>query len=211
MEQLNSSKIKNLQTQVIELWHTKEDLIHTWNDALRLLGTELQGSSKLVYDNQLINCFQWHQEDKSRTPNASDSILAQVKREIDSSNQRRVDKIEELDAYLVSRLVNKLGELDEHIPLNSETPGSIIDRLSILALKIYHMLQETKRPDAKADTISKCRKKLEILLAQQNDLGKSLDQLMQDLACGKRRLKVYYQFKMYNDPETNPAIYLSLT
>jgi hypothetical protein len=209
MRQLNSSAIEEVLVHVIQLWHAKEELIHTWNDALRLLPAEHSDLFKLIHEIQLINCYQWHEEDKARIPNAPDGVLAQVKRSIDASNQRRVDKIEELDKYLADWLAANLGRLDENIPMNSETPGNIIDRLSILALKIYHMQQETQRQDASPANILKCREKLGILQEQRKDLHECLDQLIKDLIQGRKKLKVYYQFKMYNDPETNPAIYLN--
>jgi hypothetical protein len=210
MKPLTSLAVDEVQTRGIQLWHAKEKLIHSWDEALRLLPPSHDGLFRLIYENQLINCYQWHEEDKARIPHAPDSFLAQVKREIDASNQRRTDKIEEIDGYLVNWLADKLGQLDEDIPMNSETPGNIIDRLSILSLKIYHMRQETRRRDAPADNALRCRKKLEILWEQKKDLHQCLDQLIEDLIQGRKRLKVYYQLKMYNDPQTNPAIYLNL-
>jgi hypothetical protein len=210
MRQLESGAVEKIQTQVIHLWHAKEELIHSWQDAVALLPAASEGIMKLIHENQLINCYQWHEEDKSRIPNAPDSLAAQVKRSIDASNQRRTDKIEEIDSCLINWLNDGHGQPDENIPLNSETPGNIIDRLSILLLKIYHMQQEVQRLDALPDSVVKCQKKLEILLEQKADLQKCFDQLMGDLFKGTKRLKAYYQFKMYNDPQTNPAIYLNL-
>ncbi len=208
IDKIKVHKINELQIQLINNWHNKEELIHSWEDAKNILAEEYNGILRLVHDNQLINCFQWHEEDKARIPDVQDSFIAQIKRIIDISNQRRNDKIEEIDAALVAVLAEKVGILNNDIPINSETPGSIIDRLSILALKIYHMKQEVKRIDVKPDKLMLREDKLKILLEQQDDLSLSFTQLINELMCGKKRLKVYYQCKMYNDPDTNPAIYL---
>lgn len=146
----------------------------------------------------------WHEEDKARDPHASDSLIATVKRNIDKLNQMRNDTIEVLDDKIIATLDSNQPE---NLPMNSETPGSIVDKLSINALKIYHMHEQTERADATADHIEKCTQKLAILRAQAGDLQNCLSSLIDDLMHGKKRMKLYRQMKMYNDPTLNPVLY----
>jgi hypothetical protein len=148
----------------------------------------------------------WHIEDEARRPGASDAELAEVKRRIDATNQRRNDAVEELDRALLESLA------PQNLPaagaaLHSETPGLIIDRLSILSLKIYHTREESCREDAPAGHAERNCERLAILEEQRADLAHCLDTLWSDILAGKRRFKLYRQMKMYNDPSLNPAIY----
>jgi hypothetical protein len=148
----------------------------------------------------------WHIEDEARAPGASDAALADVKRRIDQTNQLRNDLAEDLDRALLDWLTpQSLPNPDA--PLNSESPGLIIDRLSILALKIYHTREEADRRDASAAHAERNRDRLRILVEQRADLGHCLDLLWRDTLAGTRRFKLYRQMKMYNDPTLNPAIY----
>lgn len=149
----------------------------------------------------------WHEEDIARSPHVRDAELAQVKRNIDKLNQQRNDLIEQLDDYLLRELETAAIELQPDARLNTETPGSVIDRLSILALRIYHMGEQAGRTDASEQHRAKARARLEILDEQLADLSASLDELLDDVFSGRRRLKVYRQFKMYNDPTMNPYLY----
>lgn len=153
----------------------------------------------------------WHQEDQARDPNVSDSQIALVKRTIDRLNQSRNDTIEQLDAWILTELTNAAIIPAELATLNSETPGSLIDRLSINALKIYHMQEQVERQDVSTDHHQKCRHKHSILVEQRNDLGQCLEQLIEDLWQGHKFMKVYHQFKMYNDANLNPVLYQSKT
>ena len=161
----------------------------------------------LVSMQHYVNFELWHQEDMARDPDAPDSKIAAVKRAIDVLNQRRNDMIEQMDQYLLDELQNKKIKYTSETEMNSETPGSIIDRLSINALKIYHMDEEIQRLDVTDEHRKKCSGKLSVLQDQRNDLKKSLEKLLADLSNGKKRLKVYQQMKMYNDENLNPVLY----
>ena len=161
----------------------------------------------LVSMQHYVNFELWHQEDMARDPDAPDSKIAAVKRAIDVLNQRRNDMIEQMDQYLLDALQSKNIKYTADAEMNSETPGSIIDRLSINALKIYHMDEEIQRLDVTDEHRKKCSGKLSVLQDQRNDLKKSLEKLLADLSNGKKRLKVYQQMKMYNDENLNPVLY----
>ncbi len=148
----------------------------------------------------------WHIEDEARTPGASDAEIAHVKRRIDRTNQQRNDLIEELDRAIQDWLKAR-GLPNPDAPLNSEPPGMMIDRLSILALKIYHTREEAERKDAPTGHAELNRDRLTILEEQRDDLAGCVDALWQETLGGKRRFKLYRQMKMYNDPALNPAIY----
>jgi len=144
----------------------------------------------------------WHEEDKARAPEVSDAEIARVKRAIDVLNQRRNDLVEKMDMWLIERL-----EQDPAAPLHSETPGLMVDRLSILALKIYHTGQEAHRASATDDHRLRNVGRLALLEEQREDLSGCLDALWAEVLNGTRRFKLYRQMKMYNDPELNPAVY----
>ncbi len=148
----------------------------------------------------------WHIEDEARALGATDTHIAAVKRRIDGTNQQRNDLIEELDCILLGWLEER-GLPNAAAPLNSEPPGMIIDRLSILALKIYHTREEAGRSDAPAGHAARNQERLGILEEQRAGLSGCLDALWQEVLGGGRRFKVYRQLKMYNDPSLNPAIY----
>lgn len=144
----------------------------------------------------------WHEEDKARAPGASDAEIARVKHAIDALNQRRNDLMEKIDRWLLERL-----EQNEDAPLHSETPGLMIDRLSVLALKIYHTHEEAGRASATEAHRQRNRERLTLLCEQRRDLAGCLDELWREVLSGERRFKLYRQMKMYNDPELNPAMY----
>ena len=168
---------------------------------------EVSNFLNLVSMQHYVNFELWHQEDMARDPDAPDSKIAAVKRAIDVLNQRRNDMIEQMDQYLLDALQSKNIKYTADAEMNSETPGSIIDRLSINALKIYHMDEEIQRLDVTDEHRKKCSGKLSVLQDQRNDLKKSLETLLADLSSGKKRLKVYQQMKMYNDENLNPVLY----
>ena len=168
-----------------------------------------RGVEALVIEQHRQNFALWHEEDRARAPLAPSEQIAQTKRNIDALNQVRNDLVEAIDRELLQQLdtagVNTAGVL------HSETPGMIVDRLSILSLKIFHTREQIERSDATMEHISRNRDRLKILLQQRQDLADCLTVLWQDIQEGKRHFKLYRQLKMYNDPELNPEIYKSLS
>ena len=191
-------KLLERQLKEVEQWHEElpqED------------SSELADFPSLVSTQHQVNFELWHQEDLARDPDVSDSKVTGIKRAIDVLNQRRNDLIEQLDQFLLNVLSKENVNTTDQTELNSETPGSMIDRLSINALKIYHMNEEIQREDAAEIHRKKCFGKLSVLQEQREDLGQCLDKLLVDLSTGKKRLKVYQQMKMYNDESLNPVLY----
>lgn len=158
-----------------------------------------------LYEKNWIDAVQWHLEDIIRDPGIDPVEALALKRRIDRSNQDRTDMVEEFDTYYRNRYAEVKVSPDATI--NTESPAWALDRLSILALKIYHMQQEVVRTDASAAHIGKCQAKLDVLLEQQKDLVSAIDTLLDDIAAGRKYMKVYRQMKMYNDPDTNPVLY----
>ena len=152
-----------------------------------------------------IDTVQWHLEDIIRDPHINPIEALALKRRIDRSNQDRTDLVEEIDSYF-RQLYSDVKPLPD-ARLNTESPAWAIDRLSILALKIWHMKEQTERKDADAEHIARCQAKLDVLLEQQTDLSTAIDQLLEDIGEGRKYMKVYRQMKMYNDPATNPVLY----
>lgn len=159
----------------------------------------------LLYLKNWIDTVQWHLEDIIRNPSIEPADALKIKRRIDTSNQERTDVVEYIDSYFLEQYKNITPSKDASI--NTESPAWAIDRLSILALKIYHMKVETGRTDASAEHIASCRLKLSILLEQRKDLSLAIDELLNDIAAGRKYMKVYKQMKMYNDPSLNPVLY----
>jgi len=152
-----------------------------------------------------IDTVQWHYEDIIRDPHIDPVEALSLKRRIDHSNQDRTDLVEEIDSYF--RKVYSSVNPQPDARLNTESPAWAVDRLSILALKIYHMQEQVNRADASDEHRRKCQAKLDVLLEQQADLSTAIDQLLDDYAQGRKVMKVYRQMKMYNDPSTNPVLY----
>lgn len=152
-----------------------------------------------------IDTVQWHLEDIIRDPHIDPVEALNLKRRIDRSNQDRTDLVEQIDSYF-RMIYNDVKPLAD-ATINTESPAWAVDRLSILALKIYHMKEQVDRSDASDEHIDKCQKKLNVLLEQQVDLSTAIDQLLDDIKAGRKYMKVYRQMKMYNDPSTNPILY----
>ena len=152
-----------------------------------------------------IDTVQWHYEDIIRDPHIEPAEALALKRRIDRSNQERTDLVEDIDSWFRQTYSDVTPDKDAR--LNTESPAWAVDRLSILALKIYHMQEQTERSDASDEHRQLCRAKLDVLLEQQQDLSTAIDQLLEDIAEGRKYMKVYRQMKMYNDPSTNPILY----
>lgn len=152
-----------------------------------------------------IDTVQWHFEDIIRDPEIDPVGALALKRRIDKSNQDRTDLVEQIDSYF--RELYKEVKVDADARINTESPAWAVDRLSILALKIYHMKEQAERTDATPEHVAKCKAKLSVLLEQQKDLSTAIDQLLEDIAAGRKYMKVYRQMKMYNDVDTNPVLY----
>jgi Protein of unknown function (DUF4254) len=186
--------------QVIEEYHVVN---HT--DTALLNPYTSPSLENLLYKKCWIDTVQWHLEDIIREPAIHPELALQIKRRIDSSNQERTDMVEFIDDYFLKKYATVKPLPDAG--LNTESPAWAIDRLSILALKIYHMQLEAERPDATEGHRVACKKKLGILLEQQKDLSSAIDELLEDISLGKKYMKVYRQMKMYNDPSLNPVLY----
>ena len=159
----------------------------------------------LLYLKNWIDTVQWHLEDIIRNPEIDPAEALAIKRRIDRSNQDRTDMVEYIDSWLLEKYKDTAVAPDAR--LNTETPAWAIDRLSILALKIYHMKQETLRTDVGDAHRAACRAKLEVLETQQADLSQAIEELLEDIEAGRKYMKTYKQMKMYNDPALNPVLY----
>ncbi len=159
----------------------------------------------LLFRKNWIDAVQWHLEDIIRDPAIDPVNALKIKRRIDKSNQDRTDLVESLDDFFLEKY-KKVTVLSD-ATINTESPAWALDRLSILALKIFHMEEEASRKDASIDHLEKCKSKLSVLLEQRKDLSSAIDQLMSDLEGGKKFMKTYKQMKMYNDPALNPVLY----
>jgi hypothetical protein len=194
---ISPASIPALHDELTLRWH--EEAFETWRPPA-------DAWTALVARQHLANFELWHTEDEARTPDASDADLARVKRRIDETNQRRNDLVESLDRRMLDELAGR-GLPNPEAELNSETPGLMIDRLSILSLKIFHTREEIARVDAPAGHAERNQQRLEILQEQRGDLAGCLERLWEETLKGTRRFKLYRQLKMYNDPALNPAVY----
>ena len=166
---------------------------------------ELKSIEYYLYLKNWIDAVQWHFEDIIRDPQIDPVEALALKRRIDKSNQDRTDLVELIDSYFLDKY--KEVKLSSDATINTESPAWAIDRLSILALKIYHMQQEVDRTDTTPEHHAQCQNKLNVLLEQQKDLSLAIDQLLADIEAGRKYMKVYKQMKMYNDPALNPVLY----
>lgn len=159
----------------------------------------------LLYAKNWIDTVQWHLEDIIRDPQINPVEALRLKRRIDASNQERTDMVEYIDSWFLQKY--KDVQVQQNATINTESPAWAVDRLSILALKIYHMQVEASRADAGEQHQAATEKKLAVLLIQRDDLSLAIDQLLQDIAAGRKYMKVYKQMKMYNDETLNPVLY----
>ena len=163
------------------------------------------GIERDLYLKAWIDTVQWHFEDIIRDPEINPADALTLKRRIDKSNQDRTDLVERIDSYFLTLYKNV--SIQSNATINTESPAWAIDRLSILALKIYHMREQAERTDASAEHLERCKSKLQVLLEQQKDLSSAIDTLLDDIEHGRKYMKVYKQMKMYNDADTNPILY----
>ena len=180
---------------------------HRWDDVDHPIENPYEPGSleHLLYHKNWIDTVQWHLEDIIRDPQIDPVAALAIKRRIDKSNQDRTDMVEYIDSYLLDKYRDVEPRPDAR--LNTETPAWAIDRLSILALKIYHMAREAERTDVGDAHRAACRKKLDVLLAQQVDLSGAIEELIGDIEAGRKYMKTYKQMKMYNAPALNPVLY----
>ena len=180
---------------------------HRWDDVDHPIDNPYTPGTidHLLYRKNWIDTVQWHLEDIIRDPAIDPAEALCIKRRIDKSNQDRTDMVEYVDSYLLDKYKEIVPAPDAR--LNTETPAWAIDRLSILALKIYHMAREAERTDVDDEHRAACRKKLDVLLSQQVDLSRAIEELIEDIEAGRKYMKTYKQMKMYNDPALNPVLY----
>ena len=194
----DASEIAARQTALTARWHQVTPAV-----SAPAAGDAAASFYRLLEENHLRNFSLWHEEDVARRDDLGFEAVYKAKRNIDRFNQERNNFAEEMDKAIVAALVPPASGC----PRNSETPGMMIDRLSILALKEYHMHEETVRPEASADHRTKCGEKLARIRQQRADLTGCLADLLADVAAKRRTFSVYFQFKMYNDPALNPQLY----
>ncbi|MDR1810770.1 MAG: DUF4254 domain-containing protein [Prevotella sp.] len=195
-----TEECNSLFDRVIEAYHLTDDV-----DAVVENPYQAPQIEYFLYTKNWIDTVQWHLEDIIRDPGIDPVKALEIKRRIDKSNQDRTDLVELIDSYFLDKYkdVRPLS----FAKINTESPAWAMDRLSILALKIYHMQQEAQRADATEAHREQCQKKLDILLEQRKDLSTAIEELLAEIEQGRKYMKVYKQMKMYNDPELNPVLY----
>lgn len=195
-----ANQYNKLFDEVIEKYHIIDSIDQPFENPY-----DKNSFEHLLYRKNWIDTVQWHYEDIIRLPDINPTEAIVLKRKIDASNQDRTDMVEYIDSYFLNKF--KDVKVKEGAKINSETPAWAIDRLSILALKIYHMNEEATRTSASEAHRAKCQEKLNVLLEQRVDLSTAIDDLLADFASGEKYVKVYKQMKMYNDEDTNPMLY----
>ncbi|MEP6261300.1 MAG: DUF4254 domain-containing protein [Gillisia sp.] len=196
-----SNKANKIFQEVIEKYHEANTVDQAFTNPYDKNTHLLE---HLLYRKCWIDTVQWHYEDIIRDPNIDPVAALKLKRQIDASNQDRTDTVEYIDSYFLEKYKDVTPR--ENATINTESPAWGVDRLSILALKIFHMNEESTREDASPDHRAKCNEKLNVLLEQRVDLSKAIDQLLADIEKGDKYMKVYRQMKMYNDDELNPVL-----
>jgi len=189
-------EIVALHREMVVRWHERDEVDVPY--------TGLQG---VICRQFTFNYLLWHEEDIARSTDVDDSRIADVKRKIDSYNQQRNDWMEKIDDWITDDLENRGVNSEASKKLNTETAGSVVDRMSILALRIYHLEEQVERADASPEHIESVQQKLAVCLEQLDDLAQSLGDLLEDILAGRTRHKTYRHLKMYNDPELNPYLY----
>ena len=196
-----------ISSLAVKVFAKSVDDYHVYDDINRSASNpfDKKDFEHLLYEKNWIDAVQWHYEDIIRDPDIDPSEGMSLKRLIDSSNQNRTEMVEYIDSYFLKLYSNVSPKPDAKV--NTESPAWALDRLSILILKIYHMKEESLRKDVSEQHRNTCNEKLQVLLEQQKDLSESIDQLLEDLSKGEKKMKVYKQMKMYNDETLNPVLY----
>jgi hypothetical protein len=194
---IDVNEIVELQENTVARWH-QQPIDNPFDSILAT-----------VCKQHSFNYLLWHEEDIARSRDVTDSEIAQVKRSIDGYNQQRNDWIEKIDDEITVQVEGSGVQVADGAPLNTETPGSVMDRLSILALRVYHLREQLNRDEVSPEHLESVRQKIAICLLQKEDLKNSLQQLLDDIFAGRKRHRTYRQFKMYNDPTLNPYLYKS--
>jgi hypothetical protein len=197
---MSAQQYNKIFDEVIKKYHVIDDVNQPFENPY-----DKNSFEHLLYRKNWIDTVQWHYEDIIRLPDIDPKEAIILKRKIDASNQDRTDMVEYIDSFFLDKF--KDVKVKDTAKINSETPAWAIDRLSILALKIYHMNEEATRESASEAHRAKCQEKLNILLEQRVDLSTAIDDLLNDFATGEKYMKVYKQMKMYNDEDTNPMLY----
>ncbi|WP_117883812.1 DUF4254 domain-containing protein [Aureibaculum luteum] len=197
---MQASKFNNLFDSVIKKYHLKDSVDQSFENPFNKNTLE-----HLLYRKCWIDTVQWHYEDIIRLPDINPEEALTLKRKIDASNQDRTNMVEYIDGYYFDKFKNIT--IEPQATINTESPAWAIDRLSILALKIYHMQEEANRASASEEHRVNCQLKLDILSEQRVDLTTAIDELLNDISLGKKYMKVYKQMKMYNDDDLNPMLY----
>ena len=196
-----------ISSLAIKVFEKSVDDYHVYDDIHRSVSNpyDKKDFEHLLYEKNWIDTVQWHYEDIIRDPDIDPKDGMNLKRLIDRSNQNRTEMVEYIDSYFLKLYSNVSPKPDAKV--NTESPAWALDRLSILILKIYHMKEESLRKDVSEQHRNTCNEKLQVLLEQQKDLSESIDQLLEDLSKGEKKMKVYKQMKMYNDETLNPVLY----
>lgn len=197
---LKANECYKVFQQSIDDYHHFDDV-----NALAKRPYGAESFESLLYLKNWIDAVQWHLEDIIRLPDINPVEGIQIKRRIDKSNQDRTDIVEKIDDYFLEQFKRVKPKPEARI--NSETPAWLLDRMSILMLKIYHMREQTQRKDVSAEHLAKCQVKLNVLIEQKADMQLAFDEMMEDIGSGNRKFKVYRQMKMYNDASLNPMLY----
>lgn len=192
---LDVKQVIELQTSTVVAWHQ------------RPIENTFEGIWSTICTQHSFNYLLWHEEDIARSPDVSDTEIARVKRSIDRYNQQRNDWIEKVDDEISALIEAAEVAVADDARLNTETPGSTIDRLSIMSLRIFHLREQLDRKDVSVEHLASVEHKIAVCLIQQADLAQSLQELLSDVFSGRKRHRTYRQFKMYNDPSLNPYLY----
>lgn len=198
----------NFTRKAWNIFNQSIDDYHQFNDVNKTIENpydESQLIEHLLYKKNWIDTVQWHLEDIIRDPNIDPVEALKLKRWIDKSNQERTDMVEYVDSWFLQNYSG--AEVQNDAKINTESPAWAIDRYSILSLKVYHMREEANRADASAEHKIQCQNKLNTLLEQHKDLSTAIEELLEDIASGRKYMKVYKQMKMYNDEDLNPVLY----